>query len=644
MSLIAILVIIPVGGVIAMMSFPSSGFVHDRASFNHDEVFNWLVCWEQLPSEIASADATRTSYSNVHRKDYVTPKGCRECHQEQFEAWTDHPHARMNATANAQTVVGQFDGSTIEFDGGKATMFFKDRQFWIRTEKDEIQRLYRVTRTIGSRFYQYYVGVLESGHPLDVDVLTPKQGWHNQPHQQNVDGDYPDEELVMPVGYWMTKQIWVPAYDVFDCIDDESNPNPMRFDAFDNFEPKPYYRNCGLCHTTQPEDQRLLWDYTATYTPKPTTHVDLWSVLRESTGNKALRPEIQGEWLYDVVGAHLDRYDADEAVTLGISCEACHFGGREHVSTEGNPSPRFVACSPHLSQPGRNKNVLGREAENVNHLCGRCHSAFRHELPGGEMHKNSAEWVDAQRGSCYSQLKCTHCHDPHQKTGLSWPKTAEQDDQSCISCHQPFLDTAVVVAHTHHPVGSEGSRCMNCHMPRVVEGLQDVVRTHRIDSPTRPALIQGAGINACNTCHLDQPIDWTIDQLEKWYGKKFDRQRLTAPYGKQRSLPMGQVWLTHRDPHVRLSAMGSVKQQRAQWLLPWVAMELHNPKLINRQFAQDTIESVLDWDLGSVADYSFWNEPSDRPKKIRMIVDQLTHRQGAQRKTSKQSATSSAQP
>ena len=43
---------------------------------------------------------------------------------------------------------------------------------------------------------------------------------------------------------------------------------------------------------------------------------------------------------------------------------------------------------------------------------------------------------------------------------------------------------------------------MNCHMPRINEGLQEVVRTHTIFSPTNSAMIESNQMNACNQCHV----------------------------------------------------------------------------------------------------------------------------------------------
>ncbi|HLM71489.1 MAG TPA: hypothetical protein VK459_02315 [Polyangiaceae bacterium] len=37
--------------------------------------------------------------------------------------------------------------------------------------------------------------------------------------------------------------------------------------------------------------------------------------------------------------------------------------------------------------------------------------------------------------------------------------------------------------HSHHPEGSAGSECYNCHMPYTSSALLKGIRSHRVDSP-----------------------------------------------------------------------------------------------------------------------------------------------------------------
>jgi predicted CXXCH cytochrome family protein len=98
-------------------------------------------------------------------------------------------------------------------------------------------------------------------------------------------------------------------------------------------------------------------------------------------------------------------------------------------------------------------------------------------------------------------LTCQSCHDPHGGPQRSAMRTAPRDDAQCAGCHQEIV--ADVAAHTHHAVGSEGSRCVSCHMPHLtVERGHGSVTDHTISVP-RPGLVSDrVAQDACTGCHL----------------------------------------------------------------------------------------------------------------------------------------------
>jgi hypothetical protein len=86
-------------------------------------------------------------------------------------------------------------------------------------------------------------------------------------------------------------------------------------------------------------------------------------------------------------------------------------------------------------------------------------------------------------------------------------------------------------------------------MPRVVMGIDRFVRTHRISSPTDAQMIAAAAPNACNLCHLDHTIGWTLDALRDRFG--VTRAPRTDAYGDE---AVGDVWLASKHPAIRLIA------------------------------------------------------------------------------------------
>jgi len=45
-------------------------------------------------------------------------------------------------------------------------------------------------------------------------------------------------------------------------------------------------------------------------------------------------------------------------------------------------------------------------------------------------------------------------------------------------------------------------------MPRYTQGIEDLVRTHRISRPVEESMVARDSANACNLCHLDKPLSW----------------------------------------------------------------------------------------------------------------------------------------
>ncbi len=561
------------------------------------------VWWDDIPAhlQVATDQSDHTS-SNIHPGDYAGPEACRECHQKNYKSWSHHPHRWMNALADASTVVGDFSGTSISYLGGEATFFTENGEYRMRLER-EASRTYAIHETIGSRFFQYYIGRQIDG-PAPADQPTDPQRLDH----------------VLPLGYWIEPGEWVPIVNVAQ----EEAPDGQRMDPFDtdsyqtNFAH--YADACDQCHTTSPLGDLLSGNANQLAREVPVNIQ--WAVsnyLEEERPNwlPLRHRSLPDEQAVELLNS-LDAIPASEhVVTLGISCESCHLGCREHAE---NPKilPAFFPHSPHLHSGFADEPTdLGRTHDNVNWACGRCHSGDRPQFAGGMSTWNSTEYSDAMRGSCYSQLKCSDCHNPHQATGHKWSSTPEEDDARCIQCHQQYASEESQAAHSHHQPGSEGSRCMNCHMPRINEGLQDVVRTHSIFSPTNTDMIHANHPNACNQCHTDKSIDWTIDYLEKWFDSKFDDMQLQNQYANRtQSAALG--WLQSDNEAVRKVAVDALFRTKSQWdqdttIQDTLINALDDPYLINRQFARRGFEGMLGVQLQDHG-YCFYMTPGERKK------------------------------
>src|SRR5216683_62470 len=562
-----------------------------RSRFSAFERFGLIL--GEVPRLLRNRSLDTGSSSNIAPEDYLGPQKCQHCHVDKYQAWSQHSHRWMNAAATPDRVKGDFVGPAhLHYLGGEGRFWREGEQFRMAAERAMLKREFRITRTIGSRYFQYYVGVQTAG-PEPAD----------DPRYQ--------VEHVLPFGYWLTKRQWVPTVHIReDRADDFDDP---KLNPYEEFYFRSYDDICARCHTTLPIGDWLIRhaDDAGHYSPYRFS-LDLTGYLqRQRPGFFPEKlQEVPTEKLVRQVEELMDNHPPARILHLGIGCEACHNGCKEHVADPEHVRPHFFPTSPLLYAELPKDNPHGRTHANVNWICARCHVGNRPLFPGGMATWNSAESSDAMRGSCYSQLKCIDCHEPHRAIGEVWSRTPDQDDKSCLRCHEHYREPEARRAHTHHAPGSEGSRCMNCHMPQVNEGLDTVVRTHTIFSPTKAISIEKNGPNACNLCHLDRPIDWTLRYLGDWYGRHYSEYEIAHQYPYRRE-SAGVGWLRHPFRATRLVAAAAYGRRRSPDILPELLGILDDQYLLNRQFGQLAVEAICGQPLEKW-NYRFTQSPEER--------------------------------
>lgn len=552
--------------------------------------------WGGFPQRVEAISSQSGTSSNIHPGDYSGPESCQECHRKNYDGWSDHPHRWMNALADESTVKGNFADQTISYLGGEGTFYEEAGEYRMKLVREET-RTFAIHQTLGSRFFQYYIGKQISGPELP-------------------NGKSYSEDHVLPFGYWLEPGEWVPVVHIFEEYPDGERLDPFDADSYAQEFPM-YAESCSVCHTTFALGDLLSKDVKQMAREVPVNlHWSASNYLQEQRPEwLPEHAEVDSDEELNQLLSGLKRKDAPtHAVTLGISCEACHLGAREHVH-DPKKLPKFFPHSAHLRIEGEAKDIdFGKTHDNLNWTCGRCHSGARPQFAAGMSTWNSTEYSDAMRGSCYSELRCIDCHSPHQSIGQKWSKTPTQDDALCVRCHQQFETADAQAAHSHHPAGSTGSRCMNCHMPRLNEGMQDIVRTHTIFSPTDARMLEGNHPNACNQCHTDKPIDWTLDFLQQWYGKTCNSERITAAYeNRQQATALG--WLHSENESVRLVGADSLFRTNAKWALDDLLDALDDRYLLNRQFARRGLERMLDLRLEDHG-YRFFMTAQERAEPI----------------------------
>ncbi|HSN25204.1 MAG TPA: ammonia-forming cytochrome c nitrite reductase subunit c552 [Kofleriaceae bacterium] len=450
----------------------------------------------------SAAPVARVSTWNTRRIDYIGPDACGECHAEEHARWSKSLHRVMNARAEtAGAVIGDFN-TKLAWDGGEVRFSREGGAYVMTLEKAGARVRYRVTRTIGHRGLQEYVGVEEpSGRVTAGPSGTGSSA--ARPAARDLGREAHGEDVRLPFGWWPAYGGWAPqiAFDPW-------------LETFDAYRPvrEPWAERCPWCHSTYPFEQRIARSQS----------LGVGHGLEQLVGSAS--------------GAGRERLDVDAQVTVGISCESCHLGGRAHADGAAIQFLPHGAASAGLPAAFDDQR---KTAEVVNGVCAQCHSGPSPRLSDGTALRNSSEALDLAASPC-TNIKCTDCHDPHRADARGDEARAIA---ACVHCHQPLADAAG--ARAHAGPGHAGVTCLDCHMPKIVLGIDRFVRTHRISAPTNLALYAEGAPNACNTCHLDRSTRWTLDALEL---------HAPAKAGIDLDAPLGDLWLTSPSPALRVLA------------------------------------------------------------------------------------------
>lgn len=284
---------------------------------------------------------------------------------------------------------------------------------------------------------------------------------------------------VFPIQYNRLEKTWLNYWRLIDT------PNSPRADpaAFHRLTPATHYQsNCAPCHTSQ----------------------------------------LQGTW----PGELSFREE-------GVNCEMCHGPSLDHARSmrEGKRArvPRFRDLAPAVQ----------------NAVCAQCHAqsalhppeSFASAPPSWPPRYQSRPLAEFSRRAFYKdgrlrettfiseallrtmcwkkgQVTCAHCHDPHPpdaETNLTSLKFAADPDRMCTQCH------ASTRPHSRHAASSEASRCVSCHMPRIMNSVLFMARTHQIDDkPDLDMFLrfgQAESPNACIGCHQNKDGAWLRTQM-----------------------------------------------------------------------------------------------------------------------------------
>lgn len=566
------------------------------------------ACVGAPPRTPSAPPAPGVVKSNVLRGDYAGSAACKPCHEAIFAKWQTSPMRNMTRSAPGATIGAPFTGTALRFKNDRVDLATEgDARFVVVASKTFGDHVYRVTRVIGGHYREDYAGQEVAAAKADAKVIGSA-----------------DDELILPVSYLFGTQSYrYKGYSVMAHDRPGLRAGPT------------WNQTCIFCHNTAPYVSSLFpmldGKKHSAYqgeTVDPLLPADRrWHVeVRdqgalddalddETTRLIGARPDTKDR-VETVIAATRDGFHVDDLVEVGIGCESCHGGSKEHV-TDARVRPSLAPHAASFTLAGAG---FATKSTQINRTCARCHQVLfsrypftweggsRNSAAPGGSHINSGEARDFLLGKCASQAYCTQCHDPHDRTNES--RAAELEtragDAVCLGCHSKYATDAALEAHAHHVPAGPGARCIACHMPQKNMALDlSLTRYHRIGSPTDADRLRDRPLE-CALCHTDKSATWVADGMKRFWGKTIDRTVLDALYGNADD-PVLDATLARGRPHEQAVAIFLLGEAKKRTSAAAIATSLANDYPLVRFYASAALEKIF----GAKPEVDVYAEPDE---------------------------------
>jgi predicted CXXCH cytochrome family protein len=469
----------------------------------------------QVPAATTAPAVTAASRS----AEFVGSEACETCHQEAYAKWKASLHIQMTRPIAAATVLGDFSGRATLAAHGRAYTFGRDSGTPTVTVRagDRPAETFRVDYTLGSKRFQGYLSTLPDGRMYVLPVF-----WHV------ASGRWLDwkETTPIPDGAHDLRQMW--NVNCFNCHATNLDRGYQPATATYRTHWTELGIGCEACHgpgrahialtegwakdpASMPRyssraSNRQLSDTLKIFSPRSADPRRTFDSCAYCHGNK------RNLFTTFVAG---DRYE-DHALPFLLSEPLPEFDAQGEFWPDGRPN-RFNRPQA-LTLSGCFK------AGAV--TCTSCHVA--HGSPFDFSLK-----VNVHDGRAGDQL-CTQCHQSPPATPVAGATMLAAGTRPRVTSRPadgpdsriPWTD-AQITAHSFHAAGSDGSRCVSCHMSDVNWRLLMRRRDHTFQPPV-PETTAAYGVpNACTTCHDDKPPEWAARQMDAWWGDGARRAKST---------------------------------------------------------------------------------------------------------------------
>jgi predicted CXXCH cytochrome family protein len=536
--------------------------------------------------------------SNIARADYAGSKSCEPCHAEIYATWTRAPMHNMTRLPAGVADTTPFDGRTFHFKSDSATLRMHDGDRYLRIDSQKYGgATYRITKVIGGHYREDFAGLQVDAESKDAKVI----------------GDAHDE-IVLPVSYVLgSKSLRYKGYSVMTPNRDGLRAGPV------------WNRTCIFCHNTAPYLSSMLgvlagpdakpyqgevldpllpanlrWSFDVTSDDLAKDALSAEISLMHNTAENLDQKSVHDALLTTIQATRSNFWEKD-LLEVGIGCESCHGGSKEHVR-DPKMLPSFSPHAPFARVAGNHS-----PSQDINRTCGRCHQVLfsgypftwegraRNENPGGS-HINSGEARDLLLGDCASKISCTDCHDPHAPGNEAKIRELEETSAGnavCIRCHASLAGEDAQRAHTHHDPKGEGGKCMNCHMAKKNMSLDGkTTRYHRIGSPADRERVENDRPLECAICHEKKTVRELLGDMKKMWNVSFDENKVAALYAGNLDQNAILATLANGKPHEKAPALFVAGQTKMIAAAGYAAQEMSGPYPIVRGYAVRALESI----------------------------------------------------
>ena len=388
---------------------------------------------------------------------YIGSEACAKCHQDNHKLWSESLHSRMIQTAGPQAILGDFTkNNTLEHEGSRFEMV-KEGDSYVIHEWDAQgnETVFPVHYTLGSKRIQHYLSTLHDGR---IRVTFPT--W------DVLQSRWFHSSEIIPTGDHaeVSVQIW--------------------------------NQHCYNCHVAQ-EDQGF--DLASNTYKTSFTETGINCEMCHGPGSShALRMEADAEDLNRAI-VHPGKLPPDRQMMV---CGQCHF-------------PRVMVQHGYST----NKNYFDHYQPTLMQFF----IDRRYDPPmwaDGRMRRFATETGALWQSPCYLEggATCISCHNPHMNTVAQDTKLHGDTNGLCTQCHESLKQKEQLASHTHHPVDSPSSQCIECHMPKEVMMMTDRERDHTISIPVPENTQKHQIPNSCtSSCHLNESAEWVIEKMNLWY-------------------------------------------------------------------------------------------------------------------------------